>query len=506
MTRIPTPELLELLVDPGSFESWDETLRVREPLPHPDQVAYDALLGRAREKSGSDEAVRTGVARVRGHRCALIAGDFAFLAGSIGVATGERIAAALDRARHDHLPVLALPTSGGTRMQEGSVAFVQMVKVAASVRALRSNGLPYAVYLRDPTTGGVFATWGSMGQVTYAGPEALIGFLGPRVFEAIRGEPFPTGVQVAENLVRHGLVDEVVPPEELADKIAAFLATASPEHRAARPFASPHADRLDEPLHRVDAWRSVQTSRDPGRPGVRDLLALVAEDVTELRGTTEGEADTPSVLLAVARVAGVAAVVLGQDRVAQRAGHLLGPDALRKARRGMRLAVELGLPLVSVVDTPGAELSPRAEEGGLATEIARCLGDLMALHAPTLSFLMGEGSGGGALALLPADRVVCAEHGWLSPLLPEGASVILHRTPERAPELARQQRIASWELRAAGIVDRVVPECPSASDEPEAFLCRAAAVLASELQRLTGLDGATRVGQRLEKWRRIGTR
>lgn len=505
MTRLGTRELLELLVDPGSYVSWDGQVDVRRPLPHPDQEEYDALLDEARLRSGTDESVHVGEARVRGHRTAILAGDFAFLAGSIGVTSGERVAALLDRARHEHLPVLALPVSGGTRMQEGSVAFVQMVKAAAGVRALRASGLPFVVYLRDPTTGGVFATWGSMGQVTYASPDSLIGFLGPRVFETIRGAPFPPGVQVSQNLARHGLVDEVVPPERLADKLAGLLSVAAPASRAARPFMPPVADHLAEPEPGDDPWRSVQISRDARRPGVRDLLALVADDVTELYGTGEGEPDAPAVLLALAHVAGVPAVVLGQDRDAQRAGHPLGPVALRKARRGMHLAVELGLPLVSVVDTPGAELSRAAEEGGLAGQIARCLGDLMSLHAPTLSFLLGEGSGGGALAMLPADRVVCAEHAWLSPIAPEGAAAILHRTAERAPELARHQRIASWELRRYGIVDRVVPECPSASEEPTSFLSRAAAVIATELVHLVQRDAGRRVVDRMQRWRHIGT-
>ena len=114
----------------------------------------------------------------------------------------------------------------------------------------------------------------------------------------------------------------------------------------------------------------------------------------------------------------------------------------------MRLAVELGLPLMTVIDTPGAALSPEAEEGGLAGEIARCLSDLVTLRAPTLCLMLGEGNGGGALALLPADRVVAAQHAWLSPLPPEGASAIVHRDVEHAPDMARDQHVRSTDLRA----------------------------------------------------------
>jgi len=123
----------------------------------------------------------------------------------------------------------------------------------------------------------------------------------------------------------------------------------------------------------------------------------------------------------------------------------------------MSLAAEMGLPLLTIIDTPGAALSKAAEEGGLAGEIARCLADMVTLPVPTVCLLLGEGAGGGALALLPADRVVGAQHGWVAPLPPEGASEILYRTVERAPELAAAQGVRSIDLAAAGIVDRIVP-------------------------------------------------
>ncbi|KOG88576.1 hypothetical protein ADK38_19045, partial [Streptomyces varsoviensis] len=121
------------------------------------------------------------------------------------------------------LPLLAAPASGGTRMQEGTVAFLQMVKVAAAITDHKGAGLPYLVYLRHPTTGGVLASWGSLGHLTAAEPGALIGFLGPRVHEALYGEPFPPGVQVAEHLLAHGLIDAVLPAGELADIAARAL-------------------------------------------------------------------------------------------------------------------------------------------------------------------------------------------------------------------------------------------------------------------------------------------
>ncbi len=484
--------LIDLVLDPGSWESWDT------PPQHPEVgAAYADDLARAEEQAGTDEALITGAATVDGRRVAVVVGEFGFLAGSIGVATARRFVDAVRRATRDRLPLLAAPVSGGTRMQEGTPAFVWMARIAAAVAEHKSSGLPYLVYLRHPTTGGVMASWGSLGHVTIAEPGALLGFLGPRVYEAIHGEAFPPGVQTAENLHGHGLLDGVVAAEDLRDVVVRALTILQSPGEArlpTQPDAVP-APSLP-PVPDIDAWESVTRSRREDRPGVRALLEHAASDFVPLNGTGQGERG-PGLLLALASFGGTSCVLIAQDRARQSADHPLGPGALRLARRGMRLAEELGLPLLSVVDTPGADLSVEAEEGGLAGEIARCLADLMTLHTPTLSLLLGEGTGGGALALLPADRVVAAQHAWLAPLPPEGASAIVHRDVDHAPDMARAQGVRSLDLRQAGIVDVVVPELPDGAEEPEAFCRRVGEVLRHELDQLRGRDVADLLAARM---------
>lgn len=476
--------LVDQVLDPGSWTSWD--------VPPVDPPGYPDELAAARARSGYDEAVITGSGTLHGRRVALVVSEFSFLAGSIGTATAARIIAAVERATAEGLPLLAAPSSGGTRMQEGTVAFVQMARITAAVMRHKAARLPYLVYLRHPTTGGVLASWGSLGHVTAAAPGALIGFLGPRVYEALHGSPFPPGVQVSENLFAHGLVDAVVSAEEVGGIAARALnvlcatapqATAPPQSGSASPSAVPAVPHGTD----VPAWESILRSREPDRPGVRDLLREASE-VTPLSGTGEGESD-PGLLLALARFGSAPCVVVGQDRRAQRAGHPIGPAGLRVARRGIRLAAELGLPLLTVIDTPGAVLSAEAEERGLAGEIARCLADLLVAPNPTLCLLLGEGTGGAALALLPADRVLCAQHGWLSPLPPEAASAIVHRDIGHAAEMAQAQGVRSADLLRDGIVDRILPE-------GEDFCARTSVVLAEELTRLAAMDEAVRLAAR----------
>ena len=562
--RVGARDLLRRVLDERGHRSWDV-----EPAPVAAPGSpYARELAAARERSGCDEAVITGEGLLRGRRVAYVVSEFRFLAGSIGLATAERIVAAVERATAEGLPLVAAPSSGGTRMQEGTAAFVQMARITAAVTRHRAAGLPYLVYLRHPTTGGVFASWGSLGHVTAAEPGALIGFLGPRVYEGLYGTPFPEGVQVAENLFAKGLVDAVVGIDELADVAAGALdvlaSRRGADGRAVRPggpsrlpgtlpgtlpgalpgsppgvspgasaqtpsgtsagraAGAPSGSRpgpaaaggtppgcgAGAPACALvadggTAWEAIERSRDPARPGVRELLRYGADHVTPLSGTAQGEAD-PGLLLALARFGGTPCVVVGQDRRSQYAGHRLGPAGLRVARRGMGLAAELGLPLVTVVDTPGAVLSAEAEEGGLAGEIARCLAGLITLSAPTACLLLGEGAGGAALALLPADRVLVARHAWLSPLPPEGASVIVHRTPDRAAEVAEAQGVRSVDLLRGGVADELVEERPDAAAEPEAFCVRAARALGTALAGLAALPTADRLAAREHRYRHVG--
>src|SRR5665647_2109528 len=381
--RLGARDLLDAVLDPGSWQSWDTT---------PQQVAapgspYAQELVAAEAKAGTDESLITGQGTLQGRPVALVVSEFRFLAGSIGHAAAERLVLAVERATRDGLPLIGAPASGGTRMQEGTNAFVGMVKTSAAVAAHKEAGLPYLVYLRHPTTGGVLASWGSLGHVTVAEPGALIGFLGPRVYQALYGAPFPAGVQVSENLYDRGLVDAVLPVDELAEVAARALnVLMAPREVLPEVPQLPH-----ETLPEVPAWESITRSRRAERPGVRTLLKLGATDVVPLHGTGQGEQDW-ALLIALARFGGAPCVVLGQDRRYQSLESPLSPAGLREARRGMRLARELKMPLVSIIDTAGAALSKEAEEGGIAGEIARCLSVLVMLDAPTLCVLLGQGT------------------------------------------------------------------------------------------------------------------
>lgn len=491
MPRLGVDELVATILDPGSIEPW------HFDVPDTGVVQpYRAELEEARKTTGRRESVISCCGTVNGRRVAVIAGDPGFLGGSISVSAGERLTRAIERATAERLPLIALPVGGGTRMQEGTVAFLQMVKIAGAVMAHKEARLPYLVYLRHPTMGGVFASWGSLGHVTVAEPGALVGFLGPRVFEALYGERFPEGVQLSDNLAERGVIDAVCEPEELPSYLDRLLNVVAerPIVGSVTPAGNPH-------LPDVPAWESVLRTRLPDRPGIRELLQHAARHVTMLNGTGDGESH-PGSVLALVRWGDAPCVVVGQDRHDQ--NRPLDPAALREVRRGIRLARELNLPLLSVIDTPGAALSKEAEERGLASEIARTLSELITLPTATVSLLMGQGTGGIALALMPADVVVASQHAWLAPLPPEGASAIVHRTVECAPEMATAQGIRAADLLGAGIVDRVVLEPDDPGAERRQFCLSLGDALRDEIQRVVSMDDAERRERRRLRFRTLG--
>lgn len=472
MTRTSAKDLIAQVLDNGQFTSWDT------PPDHGDiSDSYRAALDKAREKSGVDEAVITGEGTVDGVRVAFILSEFSFLGGSIGAATSRRIIHAIHRATAEQLPLLISPSSGGTRMQEGTPAFAMMISITTAVYRHKDAHLPFLVYLRNPTMGGVMASWGSAGHFTFAEPEALLGFLGPRVVELTTGVPMPDDVQTGENLAEHGVIDGVVSPTQLRAAVVKIMRVLKKASISAepRPLAQPGIPR--------GAWESIQITREPGRPGVADLVRHLSHNVIKLSGTGDGRI-SKATTVALARISGRPVVLIGQDR-----HHLpLGPSALRFARRGIALARELQLPIISIIDTPGAELSQQAEEHGLAGSIARTLGELVDAPVPTISVILGQGCGGGALAMLPADRVLAAENAWLSPLPPEGASAIIHRDTSHAPEMMEQQGVSAHAMLASGIIDGLIAETEDFIGEVLATINNTLSELETNPERAVGRE------------------
>jgi acetyl-CoA carboxylase carboxyl transferase subunit beta len=221
--RVEGAERIRQLVDPDSFEPIDDDIAPVDPLGFVDVKPYRARIEAAQKKTGSNDAVRTGIAFIKGRKVVLGVMDFGFLGGSMGSVVGERVARAIEAAEERDLPLVIVSASGGARMMESGFALMQMAKTSAALARFDDAGGLFISVLTDPTTGGVTASFAMLGDVILAEPGALIGFAGPRVIEqTIRQEP-PEGFQRAEKVRDCGFVDRVVPRSELRSEISSII-------------------------------------------------------------------------------------------------------------------------------------------------------------------------------------------------------------------------------------------------------------------------------------------
>jgi acetyl-CoA carboxylase carboxyl transferase subunit beta len=216
-------ERLELLADPGSFQEWDADLIPGDPLQFVDKLPYRKRIQNAQQKTGKKEAILTGRCRIGDMPFALGIFDFSFMGGSMGSVVGEKICRAIDQAMIERMPFLLVTTSGGARMQEGTLSLMQMAKTASALARLQEARLPFVVLLTDPTFGGVTASVAMLGDIILAEPKALIGFAGPRVIEQTIKERLPEGFQRAEFLLDHGMIDHIVERKTLKTTLGTLL-------------------------------------------------------------------------------------------------------------------------------------------------------------------------------------------------------------------------------------------------------------------------------------------
>ncbi|HYO45015.1 MAG TPA: acetyl-CoA carboxylase, carboxyltransferase subunit beta [Candidatus Limnocylindrales bacterium] len=227
--RLPAPVRLGQLLDENTFEERDPGLVSEDTLGFTDQKPYPDRLAAAQVASGLRDAAVWGYGRIEGLRIAILVMDFGFMGGSMGAVVGEKVARAAEGALAERVPLVIVSASGGARMQEGTLALMQLAKTMAALERLKAARVPYISVLADPTTGGVFASFAAVGDINVAEPNALIGFAGARVGAGTIGQELPPGFQRAEFLFKHGFVDRIVARAELRHELAQLLRYLAPQ-------------------------------------------------------------------------------------------------------------------------------------------------------------------------------------------------------------------------------------------------------------------------------------
>jgi acetyl-CoA carboxylase carboxyl transferase subunit beta len=285
--RLRVDARLGLLLDGDSFEEQDAGLESVDPLGFVDIKPYAERLASARTSTGIRDAAIWGFGTIDGTRVAICVMDFAFMGGSMGSVVGEKVTRAAEAARDERVPLIVVSASGGARMQEGTLALMQLAKTVAALERLGQAGVPYISILTDPTTGGVFASFAALGDVNLAEPEALIGFAGARVAAGTTGEALPEGFQRSEFLYAHGFLDQVVPRHLLRDRLIGLLG-----YLKAPPLPPAEDNGLNSRVMRSLAFIDSITeggSRDAARSNGRPIQAVEATDsVAERRASPNG--------------------------------------------------------------------------------------------------------------------------------------------------------------------------------------------------------------------------
>ncbi|MFE7312091.1 carboxyl transferase domain-containing protein [Streptomyces sp. NPDC057555] len=419
---------------------------------------YDASRERARARTGEDESVLTARATIGGTEAVVLSFEFGYLGGSLGERTGDRLEAAYTTAREQRLPLVSLIATGGSRMQEGMRALSQLQRVAGQSALNRAAGLPQIAVLRDPTTGGGWATLGAGADVILALPGAQVGFAGSRVRPP---DADPTAYS-AEGQFTAGQVDAVVPADELRATLRRWLhlLAETPRPSGEPPLPAPPPSALGTTGLPETGWDAVIRARATDRPRAESYLRAYFDDWEELSGDRCGGRD-PGMRCGFGHRAGRTIAFAAQCGTATR------PAGFRTATRLIRLADRLGMPVLTLVDTPGAANDADAERAGAGAAIADTFAALASARVPVTSLLIGEGGSGGALALAAPGRLWATPDSYFSVIAPEMAAAILKRGTDEIQHTADQLRIRPQDLLELSIIRGIVDPDPGGITDPE---------------------------------------
>lgn len=436
----PARSLIENLT--SEFTELEGGVAPGDPLKWP---GYPAARARAEAASGEAESVIFGEARIRGADAVLIVFDFSYMGGSVGEAAGDRVTRAFARARELRRPVVSLVASGGCRMQEGMRALVQLQRIAAQAKVTRDDGIAHISVARHPTTGGMWAALAAGADVLLGESGATVGFAGHRVTGQIA--PADAELLTSEGKFLTGQVDEVVAPEDLAKRLGAWIEALAPGgQRRAAGAALPRALGASGPAS--SGWSAVLGARSPDRPRAFEYLDAHFDSRLPISGDRAGGRD-PGMLCGFGRRGGDTVAYAAQTGTANT------PAGFRTAARLLRLADRLRLPVLTLVDTPGAANDAAAERAGVGPALADMFGVMAQVSVPVTTLVVGEGGSGGALALCSPNCLWLTPDAYFSVIPPEPATAILKRPSDDVPLVADALRLRPDDLVELGIASGI---------------------------------------------------
>lgn len=499
-------ERIELLADHNSFRESHKFLSSVAPLSFSNKKQYQDLLSKSQTKTGLTEAVVTGRSKIEGLESMLIVLDFGFMGGSMGSVVGEKVALALEDAAKRDIPTVALVTGGGARIQEGVMSLMQMAKTVSAANRLREKDIPFIVVLANPSTGQAYASFANLADVILAEPGSLIGLSPLRTLRNVSDTEVPFSAHTAEAHLNNGLIDNIVDRENLQPRIASLLAVLTNQKQTNKNIKQ--AIKLTESgANNESSSDPIATARHAERPSSLYYMRSMLQPFIELHGDRLNS-DCRSIVGGIGSLHGKSVAIIGQQRTAktgQSAYHTY-PDGLRKAQRIIKLATKFNLPLITLIDTEGADPGIQAEEQGIGNAIAGTLALMAEVPIPIISAIIGESGSEGALALGISDRILMQEYAIYSPVAVSSitstrrptTSEILQKTPE-------DFMLTSPECSLLGLVDTVVNEPSGGShNNPQDAADALKIQIMKSLLEIERLSSSKLLRERYKKYRKMG--
>ncbi len=498
-------ERIDLLADEGSFKETNRSIKSLHPLSFSNRGSYSRRLAQDQARTGLTEAAVTGSCTINEIKTMLVVLDFGFMGGSMGSVVGEKVALTFEEAAKSAVPILAMVSGGGARIQEGVLSLMQMAKTVTAANRLRDKRVPFVVVLSTPATGHAYASFANLADLILAEPGTLIGLAPMKTLRQASRKPLPPDAHTAEAHVKLGLLDGVVDREELKEKLGTILNLLSPESPA-RSNGKVKLEDAVEVADPPDTAYVLETARHPRRPTAQDYIRSSVEKFIEVRGDRVS-GDDRSVVGGLGYLMGKPVVIIGQERTNAQPGDLFHtyPEGLRKARRLIDLAARFKLPVVTLIDTQGAHPGLESEEQGVGNAIATTLSLMAGVPTPIVSVIVGEGGNEGALALGISDSILMQQYAVYSPIPPAEAVSRIYRNSHRQQERSDALSLIAQECLALGIIDEIVPEPEGgAHRDPEEAARQLGIAIKRRLAALEKVSSKKLAESRYKKFRNMG--
>ena len=461
--HIPAKERINLIIDQGTFKEINKNLSSNfEQIAQEELENYDEKIKSDQFRTGLNEAVVTGTAKINGEDIIIIALDFGFLGGSMGLIVGEKVALAYELASKKNLPAITIINSGGSRIQEGVISLMQMSKTVSSANLLKNSNIPMITILCNPSTGQTMSSFATISDIIIGEPGAKIGYSSYRKLKN-KNSHDSRKQYTSEEFLTNGFIDLVVSRDELKYKISVLISILKPKY-------SYKSKRLkitkNKNIKFNNALESLKISRNIDRPKSSIYINNIFSEFIELHGDRIGNDDN-SVIIGIGKIVNEPFVLVAQERrvitksnnnVSRNYNNKIMPSGFRKANRALKLAEKFKIPCLCLVDAVYPELSLKSEYSGLAYSISELLSNKLSLETPILSIIIGEGGSETALAFSIADSIMMQKNSIFTPLSPEEAAKIRLGDSRKVKEISNMMKFTSEDCLKLGIIDRVIDE------------------------------------------------